>query len=401
MKRLIRAACALAFGLAMYQGPALASATTDVTIPFELVNKTIFIQVQVGRSSPLWFVLDTGDKYAVIDLAMARSLNLEMADEVPVGGAGKNIIMGRLLKNSPFHVVGLDRFSQPLFIAVPLADLARASGHQFAGTLGYDFISQFVVEVDYINQRLTLHDKESFEYHGTGDILPITFNAAAHPQVHASVIDSGRAPVEGTFVLDLGSGASVIFNTPFVEKQHFLAGSRPTVPWLEGRGFGGAIDGTVGRIDTLKLGSFRIESPIAIFTRCESGPFASREAEGNIGAAILEKFKVILDYARNRIILEPNARFAEALEYNRSGLSLTTEGDDFKTIKIAAVAGNGPASEAGLQVGDVVSEINGRPASQFTLTQIRSLFKEAAKCDLSIRRGEQRLTVKLTFRRII
>lgn len=401
MKRVIRAACALTFALAIGNGTSHASVTKDVTIPFELVNKTIFIQVQVGTSAPLWFVLDTGDKYAVIDLAVARSLHLEMADEVPVGGAGKNIIMGRLLKNSPFHVVGFDGFSQPLFIAVPLADLARASGHPFAGTLGYDFISQFVVEVDYIRQRLILHDKESFEYRGTGDILPITFNAAAHPQVHASVIDSGRAPIDGTFVLDLGSGASVIFNTPFVEKQQFLAGSRPTVPWLEGRGFGGAIDGTVGRIDALKLGSSRIESPIVIFTRCDSGPFASREAEGNIGAAVLEKFKVILDYARNRIILEPNARFPEAIEYNRSGLSLTTEGDDFKTIKIAAVAEKGPASEAGLQAGDVVSEIDGRPVSEFTLTQIRSMFKEARECDLTIRRGQERLTVKLTFRRII
>ncbi|HSP16849.1 MAG TPA: PDZ domain-containing protein [Thermoanaerobaculia bacterium] len=401
MKRLIRAAFAAACWLALYQGPSFAAVTKDVTIPFELVNKNIFIQVQVGRSAPLWFVLDTGNKYAVIDLSVAGSLNLEMADEVPVGGAGKNIITGRLLKNSPFHVVGLDRFSQPLFLALPLADLARASGHEFAGALGYDFISQFVVEVDYIKQRLILHDKESFEYHGAGDILPITFNAAAHPQVHAGVIDSGHAPVDGTFVLDLGSSAAVIFNTPFVEKQQFLAGSRPTVPWLEGRGFGGAIDGSVGRIDALKLGSFRIASPVAIFTRCDSGPFASPEAEGNIGAAILEKFKVILDYARNRIILEPNARFAEPIEYNRSGLSLTTEGDDFKTIKIAAVAGNAPASEAGLQAGDVVSEINGRPATQFTLTQIRSVFKDAKECDLTIRRGDQRLTVKLRLRRII
>ena len=61
----------------------------DVTIPFQSVNKNIFIQVSVAHSKPLWFVLDTGDKYAVIDLFIAKLLELELGDQVPVGGGGK------------------------------------------------------------------------------------------------------------------------------------------------------------------------------------------------------------------------------------------------------------------------------------------------------------------------
>jgi len=60
----------------------------DVTIPFQLVNKTIFIQVMVAHK-PLWFVLDTGDKYAIIDLSTAKSLGLELGDQVPVAAAEK------------------------------------------------------------------------------------------------------------------------------------------------------------------------------------------------------------------------------------------------------------------------------------------------------------------------
>jgi hypothetical protein len=130
----------------------------DVIIPFELVNKTIFIQVTVAHT-PLRFVLDTGDKYAVIDLSTAKSLGLELGDQVPVGGGGKDTVMGNFLKNSQFSVTGLGNFAQPLFIAVPLEDLAKVSGHEFAGILGYDFISKFVIEIDYLKQAITLHDQ--------------------------------------------------------------------------------------------------------------------------------------------------------------------------------------------------------------------------------------------------
>jgi|SRR5215472_367128 len=140
-----------------------------VTIPFERVNKNICLQVSVANSKPLSFILDTGAEYALIDLAVAKSLGLELGDQVAVGGAGKNVVTGNFLKNSSFRVVGLENFSQPLSLAIPLDGLAKASGHEFAGILGYDFISQFVVEVDYLKQTITLRDKEGYQYQGPGE----------------------------------------------------------------------------------------------------------------------------------------------------------------------------------------------------------------------------------------
>lgn len=93
--------------------------------------------------------------------------------------------MARLLKNSSFRIVGFEGFSQPLFIAVHFDELSRASGREFAGILGFDFISQFLVEIDYLKKIITLHDKDAYQCHGSGEILPITFNPAGHPQVHA------------------------------------------------------------------------------------------------------------------------------------------------------------------------------------------------------------------------
>ena len=375
--------------------------SADVTIPFERVNRNICLEVSVANSRPLCFILDTGAKYAIIDLALAKSLGLELGDSIAVAGAGKNVTMGNFLKSSSFRIPGLEGFSQPLSLAIPLEELAKASGHEFAGILGFDFISQFVVEIDYLKQTVTLHDKEHYQYQGAGEIFPISFNAAAHPQVHARIIDAGRAPIEGTFVLDLGSSASLILDTPFVKKEKFLEPARPTVPWLEGRGLGGITPGLVGRIHALQLGSYVIENPVAIFSQADSGPLASAEAQGNIGAAVMEKFKVILDYSRSRIILEPNARFAEPMEYNHSGLSLISSGPAYREFHVEAVADHSPASETGIQPGDILLSLDGRRASEFSLTEIRHRFQEAGELRLQLRRDNTTLNVNLKLRRLI
>jgi hypothetical protein len=45
--------------------------------------------------------------------------------------------------------------------------------------------------------------------------------------VRAQVIDDIGPPVDGTFVFDIGSGAALILDTPFVDKERFLQSGRP------------------------------------------------------------------------------------------------------------------------------------------------------------------------------
>lgn len=373
----------------------------DTTIPFQLVNRDIYIQVSINNSKPLWFILDTGDKYAAVDLALARSLGVEFGDQVAVGGGGKNVVMGNFVKNTPFSVLGLTGFSQPLFIAIPLGDLAKASGQEIAGILGFDFISQFIIEIDYQKKTLTLHDKADYQYRGEGVSLPLSFNNAAHPEVHAMIIDADTNPIEGTFTVDIGSGAALILNKPFVEQGKFLRADRPTIPWIEGRAFGGEIPGLVGRVKGLKLGPYVIDSPVAVFSKAESGAFAATDSQGNIGAAILQKFKIILDYAGKRIMLEPNSDFAKPIEYNRTGLFLVGSGDDRKGFPIEAVLENSPASEAGIRQGDLLTGIDGLSALEYSLSEIRTMFGQMQECELIIQRGEETRKTKLKLRRLI
>lgn len=387
------------FSLARAQSQPAHRLDAPISIPFELVNNLVFLQVTVADSEPLWFVLDTGDRFALIDLQVAQSLGLELQGEIAVGGAGNDSLPGRFVHAGSFRLVGLDGFSQPLFLALPLDSLAPACGHAFSGILGYDFLLQFVVEIDYAKRRLTLHDRESFQPPATLESLPLAFDSESHPTVHARVRTKGREPLEGVFVLDTGATDVMTLHAPFVERERLLPSAAASMPRAVVQGAGGTSEGVLGRLEELALGSFRIADPLAVFSTATGGAHASAEASGTIGGGLLRRFRVFLDYGRARILLEPNEAFAEPLEYDMSGLRLLGDGADFRTFRVASVAEASPASAAGIRAGDVLATLDGRPAAELTLSEIRELLRREGRRSLTFERGGERLELVLELRR--
>jgi len=72
--------------------------STPIVIPFELVTRHILIKVRINNSDPLWFIFDTGDKVAIVDLERAKSLGLSLQGEVNVGGAGAGTVKGSMVR---------------------------------------------------------------------------------------------------------------------------------------------------------------------------------------------------------------------------------------------------------------------------------------------------------------
>ncbi len=61
-----------------------------------------------------------------------------------------------------------------------------------------------------------------------------------------------------------------------------------------------------------------------------------------------------------------------------------------------------PATEAGLREGDVIVALDGQPAAEFTLEQVREPFRqEGREYRLGIRRGEELLEVRIRLRRLV
>jgi hypothetical protein len=381
-----------------------AKAKQPIEIPFELANRHIMLKVKIDGSRPLSFVLDTGDKYAIVDLDRAKELGLKLQGQIRMGGAGSGTQTGAFVQGATFTIPDFAGFSQPVSMALPIGSMAKGLGQDFDGIIGFDFIKEFVVEIDYQKGVIRLHDKDKFSYTGQGESIPIDLNssghATGHPILDAEVTPTGGTPIKGKYVLDIGSGLALALHSPFVNEHKLLGPERKTIKTF-GAGAGGEINARLGRVSELKIGKFKITSPVTLFSEDKDGAFATTALAGNIGAQIASKFKVFLDYGHDRIILEPNSTFAEPFERASGGLRLHAEGPTYRTFRVKNILEDSPASEAGLQQGDIISAIDGRPASELTLTRVNEMFERPVSYKLTVLRGEHVLNVSLTPRKLV
>ena len=378
-----------------------AATSSSVSIPFELVARHIVLKVKIDNSRPLSFVFDTGDKVAIVDAEVAKELGLNLQGQIRVGGAGSDSLPGSFVRGSAWTLPGLEGFSQPVTLALPLSKMAARFGHDFDGIIGSDFIKQFVLEIDYQARVIRLHDKDKFIYSGPGESIPIQLDGQGHPLIEAEVTPIGGPPLKGRFVLDIGSGAGLAFHSPFVAEHHLLSPGLKTIRMIGAVGAGGQSVGQIGRVSELKIGKFRIADPTAVFSEDKSGAFAGTTLAGNIGQRVASKFKIFLDYSRERIILEPAANFSEPFDRAFSGLAIIAENKNYSTLRISDVLENSPASEVGLQKNDVIIKVDDKPASELTITKLSEMFERPVTYKIAIRRGDQTLQVTLTPRKLV
>ncbi len=77
---------------------------------------------------------------------------------------------------------------------------------------------------------------------------------------------------------------------------------------------GGELSARVGWLPAIRLGGFVVSMPFTQFSQNTSGILATPDLAGIIGAQMLRRFTVILDYRRREMILEPNEHFGDSSE---------------------------------------------------------------------------------------
>lgn len=374
------------------------------TIPVDIPSYgVLFLKARVNGSPEMSFALDSGATFPfAINTRRASSLGLNLHDKVTLGGGagpgsfevaratGLSISIGELkLKNQNAAVLALD-------------EIETLAGRPLDGLVGSDLFVRYVVEIDYMNQRVSLYDRRTYRYSGLGESLPLEWHDKSL-FVRAGIEARDGRIFNGLFLIDTGGGfVSAILNTPFTRANSFPAATQKSLLDRSLSGLGGKLALLVTRVKSFSLGSFVIREPVIYASQDEGGALATADYDGVIGAEILRKFKVIFDLSRHRLILEPNARFEEWVEYDMSGVSFRASGENFRVFTAYQVLENSPASEVGLRKGDVLTEVDGKPAAGFSLDQIYELLKQPAReYKLTITRAGKTLNVTIKTRRLI
>lgn len=102
-----------------------------------------------------------------------------------------------------------------------------------------------------------------------------------------------------------------------------------------------------------------LDVPTTFQTTDVKGAFDTKRQEGNLGAGILSRFRVIFDYSRTCTWLEPGPGIGEPFAKDKTGL--TVEWSD-NALVVVFVAPGSPAAKAGWTTGTRIATLDGRPA---------------------------------------
>jgi hypothetical protein len=374
------------------------SGTSALGIPFELSNNFVLVQLRVNNSRRLWFMFATAST-SVVDARIAKELRLPVQRKEKLTSTRSNI-EAELIPGVSLALPGVTALNQTVAL-LPLDFLSSIMGQSIGGIIGYDFINQLVIEVDYSARKMNVYAPATYRYSGAGEALPIKF-IDKKPFIGVKITMEGRDAVEGAFELETASSGVLVVQRSFAEAHQLLN-------FVKGFRLGneGGVDGRMsrtlqGRVRNIQVGRFVISNPLVTISQAEAGKDAKADGDGQLGGEVLRRFRLILDYSRHRIILDPNEHFAELVEEDMSGIELVAEGEDLKTLVVNEVLAHSPAAEAGLQEEDELTAINGRRVTEFSLEQIRQMLKQEGKeYLLSLKRGTQTLQVKLKMGRLI
>lgn len=271
---------------------------TVIEVPFEVESGLMVIPVSINGSRPFRYGFDTGASGAIhFESAIADALNLKMGGEIQVRGAGGGGAMStaRIAENVNFRIAGIELLNGQLAL--------RTSAGGLSGVIGRPIFANLVVEVDWEKQVIRFYDPAKFNYAGPGIVLPLTFDDGGRPYTTASVAVAGEKRTPVKLVVDSGASHALSLDVGSTPEIVLPEGAVKTVL---GRGASGEVMGHSGRVSTIEFGGQTFKNVPTSFPDSSAGTAGLNGRHGNLGSGILRRFKVIYDYSRKQMILEPN-----------------------------------------------------------------------------------------------
>ncbi len=414
---------------------------TQDKVDIQLINNLLLVPVEVNGVD-LTFLLDTGASSTVIfSFEETDSLQLNNASVIKLRGLGKGEPVDALKSEDNLIRIGKAVKKDQMIYVVFDGSLNFSSrlGVPVHGIIGYDFLNDFIVEVNNVNERLRFYLPENYTKKKCKKCLDRKLIFIKNkPHVLATFKD-GKVVKEVNLLIDSGSGDALwLFEN---DKDTIKVPENAFEDYL-GLGINGNIYGKRSKVDGLTIGEFDFKN---VNTAYPDIGFLDRlgfldNRQGSIGGEILKRFNWTIDYRGKNITLRKNKFFKEPFHYNMSGLTL--EHGSFTLVRerkqapiesnnignkqeqgfsvfslnfstnveirleqiyvVVDVRENSPAAIAGIKEGDEILEINSIPAYRYNLQELNEMFysKEGKTMRMKISRNGYEQRVKFDLKDI-
>jgi len=277
----------------------------------------------------------------------------------------------------------------------------RVTGLEIHGVLGADMFARFRMKIDFKHKIITLHNEKSKKLKIKGFQSVEMVVQKSKPYIVCKTTLSNETVLDTKLLIDTGASTALMLNTSTDES---LVLPPKIIPGNLGLGLGGVIEGYIGRVPYLELGSNMLENVVCRFQ--EVTPHDSLSLvfrNGIIGNFILDRFTVILDYPNQRLYIKPNKKWTRKFIFDKSGINFISIGLGKKTYYVNSLIEHSPAALAGVESGDIILKVNHKYSAMMSYDKIKKSFqgKTGKTIKLKLKRGKEKIKVDFKLKDLI
>src|SRR5688500_5211399 len=333
-----------------------------VSIPFNFVNNFIILDVKIFGSIPVHLIFDTGAEHVILFKRQYTDILRAPYDKrIPIMGSDlSRQIYALITRNALLEVAGLP--STPYDLLVLEEDyfnLEEIIGTSIDGLIGGGFFKNLVIQLDYRNLRMILHDPAQFDPPEGYTALPIEIRINK-PYIDATASLQDGSVVEVDLLIDTGAGVPLLLHTnshPSLKlPDQYIRGKL-------GMGLGGYLEGFIGRINKLTVGGIEFPGIITSFQDIKDEFLQNKDRfrNGILGNQLLSRLNVYLDYNRGQLWLKPTKSRSKPFAMDKSGLVIFAYGLEFNQFIVKDIIPGSPASETDVLPEDEILSLQGLP----------------------------------------
>lgn len=356
------------------------------TIPFERVGSYIVVNVKINSSNTLRLILDSGVRNTIITQLFSDDnieFNLLEDRQLQGLGEGKTLNAGMSYGNK----IQLDRNlvlknKTILLLKDDVFNLANQTGTKINGLLGYDFFSDYIVEIDYQRAKIRFYNPKHFNVPKGFGVMPMIIEKQKM-YITLSLLETVSERRSIKMLIDTGAELNAWFQTLTNDAVNIPGKS---IQGRIGQGLSGEINGFYARVPQICIANFCVKDPVVAFP--DSSAIAqimlNSDRDGTIGSQLLSRFNLIIDPFGKQFYFKPNRSFNKHFSYNIAGIEVMLTSDYFHQVEVINVWKNSPAEIAGLEIGDIIMEVNSIKTSSISLSELRYYFERPSKSDLKL-----------------
>jgi len=337
---------------------------TETSIPFDLVENHVYLDVKLNGKGPFRFIFDTGGAN-IVDPVVAKEIGAIGHGSIQGGGVGSTTESVSFAMVDEMQIGDAVLKNQLFGVAPTRSGFGMSGGQPVDGLIGFEVLSRFITTFDYGNNRVVLQLPGSAQTASGGNVVPFVLHGQ-QPQF-ACGIDG----IASQCTLDTGDRGSIDLMSPFLVAHPQVVPPQLSAVGVNGFGFGGPAFGKLGRLQSLQIGNYTMKDVIGDFTTQQKGALAVPFVAANVGGGIWKRFVLQLDYYKQTMTLTPTPAFSEPDVYERAGLFLLNRGGKYVVLDVRP---DTASAQAGIVKGDTIASIDGKPVSSMSLQAVRQLF---------------------------